>query len=891
MTTDEDGAGASVPQPASEVLEGRYRLESLLGSGGMGEVYLARDEHLGRPVAVKLLPEEVATDPSRLTRFRREGLVAAALSHPNICTVFEVGDTGPRPYIVMEYVEGQTLHALVIDEPLPIAEVVELGIQIADALAEAHAHGLIHRDIKSGNIVVTAKRQAKILDFGLAKQIGARPVQEDTTESLNTEPGERIGTLPYMSPEQALGLEVDHRTDLFSFGVVLYELVTGRRPFQGRSGPELVDRILHSEPPSISRLVDEVPDEAVRIIRKLLAKDPEDRYQGAREVVVDLRRLKSDLSGEGPGDGMALRGRSRRIRSRYTLAGVAVLAAVAISILTAWAMRTRRVTQIRLEPVTHTTAPGWEASPALSPDGSEVAYCAEADGNIDLWLMDSAGGQSLRLTDHPAVDCSPAWLADGREILFVSDRGGLPSLWRVGRFGGSATPVIEDAVEPAVSPDGSRIAFSRRGLEGGGLTIWVSPLDDPEAAYQVSPEGLGVWDHENSTFSPDGRVLAFADHQDVWLVAADGADPPRRLTDGSATHRDPVWFADGRTLLLTSWREGTLALWTVDVVDRSMSRVTTGTGPEGQPSLSRDGSTVAYSTHQVGQDVVITDLVTGRREHLASSAYDASPDLRNDGGAVVFSSDRGGGRHLWLQPLVDGRPEGGPLRLTSGPGRSAVPAFSPDGETIAYYRIIDQRRELWLVSAHGGAAVQLTDGMASDTNPSFSPDGSCLAFSREQNGDSGIWVLDLSQTGAGNPPRQLLGGPAKGSFPMWSAQGDCLAYLVDGDAWVTGPVVCSESGSQTPAGVRLTHGAAADDLAWAADGKALLVSGAWGGDHLELRRVLIDDPGAGLELVLQIGDPRGEGTFGVSGDGRFVATIDADTRGDIWVARVVQLGR
>ena len=579
--------GACAGHQASEVLAGRYRFERLLGSGGMGEVYLAHDEHLQRQVAVKLLPEEVASDPHRLARFRQEGRLAAALSHPNICTIFEVGEKDGRPFIVMEYVEGVTLRDRVADGPLKIGEVVELGLQVADALAEAHSRGLVHRDIKSGNIVVNAKRQVKILDFGLAKRIVSESMKNTAaeTQTANTAPGGVVGTVPYLSPEQALGLQVDHRSDLFSFGVVLYELVTGRLPFKGRSGPELIDHILHNEPASISRFVEEVPDEVVRIIRKLLAKDPEDRYQAAREVVVDLRRLRADLSSESrpPGEAPWVQSRHRR---RMVLAAAFLGPAVALFLVVSYLVfRENPGVHLRLEPITHTTAPGWEANPVLSPDGHDVAYCAEIDGNVDLWLMDSAGGQSLRLTDQPGLDCSPEWFPDGREVLFVSDRSGIPSLWRVGRLGGSVTQVLENAVEPAVSPDGSRIAFSRRVREGAGLTIWVAPLDNTEDAHQLTPEGREFHDKLNAALSPDGRTIAYADFQDVWFVPADGSAPPKRLTDGTSTHRDPVWLPDGRTLLMTSWREGTLALWTIGVDGSDLARVTPGTGPERQPAL------------------------------------------------------------------------------------------------------------------------------------------------------------------------------------------------------------------------------------------------------------------------------------------------------------------
>jgi Tol biopolymer transport system component len=673
---------------------------------------------------------------------------------------------------------------------------------------------------------------------------------------------------------------------LFSFGVVLYELVTGRLPFKGRSGPELIDHILHNEPASISRFVEEVPDEMVRIIRKLLAKDPEDRYQSAREVVVDLRRLKAELSGESRPPAEAPWVQSRR-RRRMVLAAAFLGPAVALVLVVVYQVfRVDPGVQLRLEPITHTTAPGWEANPALSPDGHEVAYCAETDGNVDLWLMDSAGGQPLRLTDQSGLDCSPEWFPDGREILFVSDRTGTSSLWRVGRFGGTATLVLENAVGPAVSPDGSQIAFGRRDREGAGLTIWVAPLDNTGAARQLTPDGLGVWDHENPAFSPDGRTIAYADFQDVWLVPADGSTPPKRLTDGSSTHRDPAWLPDGRTLLMTSWREGTLALWTIGVDGSDLARVTPGTGPERQPALSFDGALVAYSTNKASEDVVVTDLVTGHRERLASSAGDGAPDLRADGGAVVFSSDRaGGGRHLWLQPLVGGRSEGNARQITSGPGRSAVPSFSHDGRIVAYYRIIDLRRELWVVPAQGGAPIQLTEGTPNDVSPSFSPNGRCLAFTRIENGGSAIWSLEIGADGAAGIPRPLVTEPADTAFPMWAPGGKRLAFLAEGDAWIVEISECPAPDAKSRRTVRITQGAEALDLAWGEDGGALLVSGAWGEGRLELRRISLDDSAAQPEFVMEIGDPRGEGTFGVSRDGRFVTTIDTDTRGDIWVSR------
>jgi Tol biopolymer transport system component len=547
-----------------------------------------------------------------------------------------------------------------------------------------------------------------------------------------------------------------------------------------------------------------------------------------------------------------------------------------------------RSRQLRLEPVTHTTTAAWEDDPALSPDGSTVVYCSGHNGNIDLWSMDSAGGEPLRLTDHPARDRCPVWTADGREIVFASDRGGDWSLWRVGRLGGPATLLVEDAFDPAISPDGSRIAFSRRKRGEANRTIWIAAMNAPETARQLTPDGLGVWGHRQPAFSPDGQTVAFADFQDVWLVPADASTAPRRFTDATASFGDPTWFPDGRNLLLTSSLHDTVALWSVDRNGRGLARLTPGTGPERQPSLSRDGTLVAYSTHQEGSQVVVTDLLSGRRQALSTSSSDASPDLSADGDAVVFSSDRSGGFQLWLQALENGRPQGEPRPLTSGPGIPAVPSFSPDGERVAYYRIVDQRRELWMAPTRGGAAYQLTADAECDIHPAFSPDGGCICFSRTAHGQSQIWVLELDENGAVAPPRLAVASPDSASFSAWSPTGDRIALLSEGEVWVVPAPGCA---IPTPAAntiaTQVTNGAGARDLAWVDGGTALLVSGVWGGDSLEIRRLVVDDPDSSPETVLVIGDPRGEGTFGVSRDGRFISTIATHTRGDIWVARLV----
>ena len=283
---------------------GPYKIHSLLGVGGMGEVYLAQDPRLDRAVALKILPAELASDPDRIRRFIREARAASGLKHPNVATIYEIGKSDEFHFIAMEYVEGQTLANKISGRPLPIAEIVDIGIQVADALDEAHRKGITHRDIKPANLMLTSREQVKILDFGLAKV--ARPegqaLGSDISTVMKTETGVVMGTVQYMSPEQVLGKEVDHRTDIFSLGVVLYEMATGRLPFTGTSSSETMDRVLHGQPEAIARFNYDVPAELDRIIRKCLEKDRERRYQSARELLIDLKNLKRDSdSGKAAG--------------------------------------------------------------------------------------------------------------------------------------------------------------------------------------------------------------------------------------------------------------------------------------------------------------------------------------------------------------------------------------------------------------------------------------------------------------------------------------------------------------------------------------------------------------------------------------------------------------
>jgi len=348
-----------------------------------------------------------------------------------------------------------------------------------------------------------------------------------------------------------------------------------------------------------------------------------------------------------------------------------------------------------------------------------IAFTSDAAGNPDLSVQRLAGGEPLRLTHDAAADTDPTWFPDSNTIAFVSDRDGAPAIWRIPAFGGSAVKLLPDAADAAISPDGTRIAFSRPGPHGLSR-IAVAPLDDPSDVRVLTGDDSGLWDHMMPAWSPDGRTICYAGHKNLWLVPAGGGEATR-LTHAGAADRHPVWSPDGRFVFFSSLPEESLALWCVRVSDGAVHRLTAGTSAEDEPSLSSDGRRLAYSVTDANQDIVVVDRMTGVRTRIAGVADEDAPAVAPDGSGVAFSSDRLGSYDLWLQPLTDGRPDGPPRRLTDHSGSAAVAAFTPDGRWLAYHRIVNGRRDIWMVSVEGGAPRQLTDHPMNDLHPSFSP--------------------------------------------------------------------------------------------------------------------------------------------------------------------------
>ncbi len=860
--------------PGSRVAH--YEIVSEVGRGGMGVVFRARDTTLRRVTALKTpLTDEV----KHQRRFFREARAVARLSHPNIIPIYEVFEEAGRPWLAMEFVEGSNLATLISHGvPLPVKDVLRHAQGLAEALHCAHSNQLLHRDITPRNILVAADGRARLTDFGLAHALDAVADSSGSTASSSEVNGPRFGGTPgYMSPEQILGAPQDVRSDLFSLGVVLYEMCTGARAFPSSDRAGQFDAILHKQPVAIQGLNREVPSELERIITKAMAKLVDERYQSAQDLVADLKALRRHVDAGTTQEDYREVPPWRRWRVlSFPLAGLGIL-----GILAGWLLlRSLAPPLPKSSPGQITSAPGWEAEPALSPDGSLIAYASDEAGQPDIWLVDSHGGSTLRLTDDPAADRSPSWFPDGTAVAFVSERGGRAGVWKVSRLGGSAMALVADAVDPAVSPDGRRIAFARPGPQGE--RIFVATLGDPESARRITSDGDGLWEHRHPAWSPDGKTLCYSGHRDLWIVPSTGG-PARRLTSDDEVDVECVWSPSGRHVYFSSYREGTLALWRVPSGGGPAERVTLGGGPEVHPSLSTDGRRLAYSTFLQNDDVVLRELPTRREQRIGGLRDEFSPVFCPDQRALVFNSNRLGGRFdLWLQVISPDGALGAARRLTDHPGSVSHPTCSPDGRWVAYHRVLAGQRDIWVAPTEGGVAAQFTSDPAVDIHPDWSPDGSRLAFASERIGGSHIWVQPIAQGRPAGAARQLTTGAGVDTAPAWSPDGKAIAFIGMMGDWADVWIVPADGGG---AARRVTQGAAAERVRWERSSGLLIVSGKWGEEDISLRRVRPADGRDGEPIPGILLRREAYSDFDASPDGKWLAFSREERRGDLWLLK------
>jgi serine/threonine protein kinase/Tol biopolymer transport system component len=648
---------------------GHFRVTEAIGAGGMGVVYKATDLRLRRTVALKVLPPELALDPARRGRLLAEARAASALNHPNIVTVHEIDSADATDFIAMEYLDGRPLDRLIGAEGLPVAEALAYAAQIAAALTAAHARGVVHRDLKPANVIVTPQGQVKVVDFGLAKLLPGAPLDSEAptdTAAARTAEGSLAGTVAYMSPEQAQGRPIDERSDLFSLGVILFEMVTGRRPFQGDSLAALLSSILRDEPPPVRTLRPGLPPELEAVLAKALAKKIERRYASAAELASDLERLRRAA---------ATAARVPRGRGRLVLA-VAALTLVAAAAFLWFRSQPRPHAPLRVSLLS--TFPGSHRAPSLSPDGKMVAFVDTAKGVPQIWLKYLGEGEPVQITSGDLPASRPRFSPTGDRIVFERRRAGI---WSVPPLGGAPRQTVEAGTCPSFFPDGDRIVYDK------GTELWTVRLDGSDARQVkgVQENFFSFYVKHCATVSPDGRSLVYFQPErgpsgDLWLIPATGGEP-RRLTQDIAPAGNPVFSRDGRSVIFSSSRAGSRTLWRVPVSGGAPEPVTTGAGEDDEPDLSRDGTRLVYTNSRHSFALMVTDSATGAHREVLERR-----------------------------------------------GHTNGPVFSADGKRLAFFAWTDEHDQLFVVGVDGSGLRQVTRSGASNVMPRWSADAASLFF-------------------------------------------------------------------------------------------------------------------------------------------------------------------
>jgi len=738
-----------------------YSILGKLGRGGMGVVFKAEDTRLGRFVALKFLPEGLAKDPMALERFQREARAASSLNHPSICTIYDIGESGGRTFLVMEYLEGQTLRDRIAGRPLPLDLLLDLGTQVADALDAAHAKGIVHRDIKPANIFVTFRNQAKILDFGLAK-IGPRAASPATVsvglgETLLddnlTSPGTALGTIAYMSPEQVRGEELDARTDLFSFGVVLYEMATGNQAFPGSTSGVIFDGILNRQPVEPLRLNPVLPVELDRIFNKALEKDRALRYQTASDLRADLQRQQRDSgSGKvralqapsvasGTGQSKAPATRPSRVRLFTITSLVLVLAALVVAAFYFWSRGRPRAdfSSIRMQRITTT---GQADSAALSPDGRYLAYSQDNDGKKSLWLRQLAGANSVQLLPPaPRFTLTPVFTPDGNfidylERLNLTDIHG--TLYQISALGGTPRKLADRVDSPVTfSSDGRQMAFARNDdVKSESYLIVADSSGAQETILATRHIGKDTGSFNHPSWAPDGKTIAVA-VADPSAVGLANHLLSVSVRDGSAEPFSPVhwrtlndirWLPDGSGILIAAQEK---------------------TGAPQQIYWNAEGSSEARKITGDVNSYTSLGVAADSRSFLA---------LQMDINV-----------NLWVGPASD--PDAA-VQVTSGrmDGMGGL-AWTIDGR-IVYQGNIGDSYQIWMVNADGSAARQVTNDRYFHTQPTVCAFGRSIVFESDPTGTHHhLFKMDLDGTNLA----QITNGAGEGS-PSCRIQSNDLVY-------------------------------------------------------------------------------------------------------------------
>ena len=899
---------------------GSYRLDSLLGAGGMGQVYKATDTRLHRTVAVKLLPLAVRGDSQFQQRFEREAQAIAALRHPHICVLHDIGRDGDAQFLVMEYLEGETLAARLARGPLPAQEVFRYAIEIAEALVEMHAHGIVHRDLKPLNIMLT-RSGAQLLDFGLARlqqslSTGSTSPPEGAANRSEAETAltfsatSRAGTLAYMAPEQIRGETVDHRADIFAFGAIVYEMLTGEKAFTGSNPPALAAAVLNAEPPPLPASV-AAPAGLEAVFRKCLRKDPAERWQDASAMAIALREVAT-----------AHATRSTRMRI-VRMAGIAAVVAI-VAVLLAWrggaldglagAHATTAGASAPLLALEHprllTGEDRLEISPALSPDGRSIAYGAGMATRTETLVRSLAGNVGRTLHAERRSQNQPRWSPDGKTILyltleglFVTPAGGGTPRMLVSRIPMADKRTVIAARNSlsaaAWAPDGQRIVV----VDNSDKSVSIVSLADgrrrtiAKSAIELhscdwSPDGkwiactAGNW---HGHFSGIGWSFGNSAPSAIVVVAASGG-PVQDVTDYTSMNQSPVWSADSRRLYFVSNRARTFDIYSQEI---------SGDGRPANPAVRLTTGLNAWALSFSADRKRLAYVVTSARANLWSLAIpDAGPvsvsnaqpftrgnqsiesmRVSSSGKWVLYDSNLGGTFDIYRLPVNGGQPE----RLTDEPGDEFLPDASPDDRSVVYHSWLTTSRDLFVKTIGGGAPLQITNFPGQEAQPAWSPDGRSIAYTdfTEQRGVfRGTMIIERDDAGRWGPPRHLREGAWR---PSWARDSSFLALsranvieVVDPKTGKAHVVYAAAPNSDEPK---------AEDVLVSDDGRTLYFKARDEDGRSQIWSV----PSAGGKprLLVEFGDRPSTRTDLGAGQGRFYFTIE-ERRSNIWLADVIE---
>ena len=820
---------------------GPYEIEAAIGAGGMGEVYRARDTRLDRVVAIKVLPAHLAENPELRQRLEREAKAVSSLSHPHICPLYDIGHEDGVDYLVMEFIDGETLGERLTNGPLSMDDTLKYGTQIADALEKAHRQGIVHRDLKPGNIMLTASG-AKLLDFGLAKAdsaVGGSDANLTRTPTVSqplTAAGTVLGTYQYMAPEQLEGKEVDSRTDIFSFGAVLYEMATGRRAFAAATQASLIGAIMHEAPPAVSSIQPMTPPAFDRVVQTCLAKDPEERWQTAHDVKLQLKWIAEGGSVMGLPAPVSARRKSRE-KAAWAAAALAAVAATVFAVgFFLRAPAAPRQVRFEIAPMPDLTQIG---SPRLSPDGLHMAFHGiDGEGNSQIWLrdLDSLEARPIAGTEGAGTgaenESRPIWSPDSRHIAFfigtklkkvpisggpaqtICEAGGADGswssrgeivfdgtaadpLWRVSAAGGIAKPEVSptdlDGVTsvgwPEFLPDGRRFLYISE-PDGGGTKLMLHTLDEKDDIELTAADSRVQYAEPGYLiYVLDGMLVAHPFDADKGELTGE----PMPLADNIGA--SAVGLADfsasaDRTLAFRSGESGGRQLRWFDREGRQLGDLAEANDFRNF-RLSPDGRRVAteiLDTTAGNLDLWIHDLERGTASRFTfDAANDFGPMWTHDGSSVIYTSAKEGSVSL-LRKSASGT--GATETLLTSETNIMSGDMAPDGKHLLYMTSGGETSwDIWALALDGsGETIPLLQSEFVEVRPSFSPDGKWFAYNSNESGKQEVYVRQFP-----GPGGQWQLSTDGGSEPMWSADGREIFYIDSGRNLVSVPVTTGDT--------------------------------------------------------------------------------------------------